>query len=350
MQADERLEDGPDPREDATVNAADAEGSDFDAPVEVARATRWIPSPILDLPPLEPVFGLRTPHRVCLQAMPSSRDALRGLLQNRPFEICVEVESSTPPLGHVPLHTIHDVCLTPDLPLDWNHYYWIADGLQEDLHAAPEDPGSALARGRWRLATVETHLRALRRGMTSESWMLQEIWSRKEKELPVLADSADPQQTLQQYVRGLTGHLVAHAGSPAFADWMADLLREAERQPLLGLPALSAADHELLGTYVQHRLLGNIALASPSGMIAGWHLLVSATVLGVWYAGLLVQSGYEADTSDALVASLWMLDQGFWCDEGLVFDVLHNLNTSEYTSLDLALALATAMSAAHARA
>jgi hypothetical protein len=350
MHTDERLEGGPDPGPEPLPVVEDPGLQDLDAPVEVVRVTRWIPSPILDLPPLEPIFGLRTPHRVSLQAMPSSRDALRGLLQNRPFEICIEAESEAAPLRHVSLHTVHEVCLTPDLPLDWNHYYWIADGLQEDLCAAPEDPGSALARGRWRLATVETHLRALRRGTTAESWMLEEVWSRNENALPVPANASDAHQTLQQYVRGLTGHLVAHTGSPAFGDWMADLLREAERQPLLGLPALSAADHELLGTYVQHRLLGNIGLASPSGMIAGWHLLVSATVLGVWYAGLLVHSGYEADPSEALVASLWMLDQGFWCDEGLVFDVLHNLNTSEYTSLDLALALATAMSAAEARA
>ena len=352
MQADERRETGgnPEPRPGAPPPEDPDCGADPDTSPAVARVTRWVPSAILDLSPLEPIFALRTPHRVCLQAMPSSRDALHGMLQNRPFEICVEVENEAAPLLHVPVHDVHEVRLTPDLPLEWSHYYWIVDGLQEDLLAAPEDSGAALARGRRRLAVVETCMRALRRGATCETWMLQEAWSQKENEQLEPRPSTDPQQTLHQYVRGLAGHLVAQTGSRAFADWMADLGHEAERQPLLGLPALSAADHALLGTYLQHRLLGNAAFATSSGMIAGWHLLLSTTVLGVWLAGLLVQAGYETETSTALVASLWTLDQGFWCDEPLLLDVLRNLNTSEYTSLELALALTATMRAAPARA
>ncbi|MFQ5601292.1 MAG: hypothetical protein ACE5G2_12175 [Candidatus Krumholzibacteriia bacterium] len=317
---------------------------------EERHLTRWLPSALLDLPPLEPVFALRTPHRVCLQSMPSSRHVLRTLLQRWPFEITVELDTEEAPLRHVPIHDVHEARLTPDRPLEWNHYYWIIDGLQEDLHAWSEDPAAALARGRRRLDAVELTLRELRRGARCDLSVLQEVWAEKQKAQPEqLGYPSEPMQTLQQYVRGLTGHLIEHASSRAFADWARDLLEEAERRPGLGLPQLSADDRRVLGLYLQHRLLGCACLTAPSGMIAGWHVLISSAVLAMWYAGLLVQCGHETDPDEALFASLWMLDQGFWCDESLVHDVLHNLNASEYTSVDLATALTTAMRGAHSR-
>src|SRR5574341_939595 len=97
----------------------------LDAAAPERLATRWIPSSLLDLPPLEPVFALRTPHRVYLQAMPSSREALHQLLQASPFEICVEIDGDEAPLRHVPVQNVHDVRLAMDLPLSWDHFYWL---------------------------------------------------------------------------------------------------------------------------------------------------------------------------------------------------------------------------------
>jgi hypothetical protein len=130
---------------------------------------------------------------------------------------------------------------------------------------------------------------------------------------------------------------------------MADLLREAERRPALGLPTLSDNEQQLLGMYLQHRLLGNARLTSPAGIVAGWHLIISSALLGAWFAGLLVETGYETELDEALVASLWMLDQGFWCDDELVHDVLRALNASEYTSPDIGLALTACMRVSSAR-
>src|SRR5262249_55879302 len=56
-------------------------------PVEERVLVRWVPSALLDLAPSEPVAGIRTPHRVLLQALPASRDALAALLRAQPFEL-----------------------------------------------------------------------------------------------------------------------------------------------------------------------------------------------------------------------------------------------------------------------
>ncbi len=316
---------------------------------QTPHVARWVPSVLLDLPPLEPVYALRTPHRICLQAMPSSRELLYRVLRNSPFVITIELDDDNPPMRHVPVHEAHEARLTPDLPLEWDHYYWIVDGLQADLDSAERDPGGALSRGRRRLAICEATFRSLRRRSPCEPWLLEEAWSEKQNEPLLGVSSLDPQQTAQQYMRGLTGHLIARTGSRAFADWMADLLREAERRPSLGLPLLRETENQLLGMYLQHRLFGSAPLTSPAGIVAGWHLILSSALLGMWFAGLLVETGYESKLDDALVASLWMLDQGFWCDEELVHDVLRSLNASEYTSPDIGLALTAYMSASHTR-
>ena len=168
--------------------------------------------------------------------------------------------------------------------------------------------------------------------------------------LVLLALGGMPAQALQQYVRGLTGHLVEHAASRAFVDLARELLLHAEKRPDRGLPPIGAADARLLSLYAQHRLFGGAWLTAPAGMVAGWRLLLSVHVLAVWYAGLLLHSKREPRLRDALLTSLWMLDQGLWRDEALVHDVLRNLNASEYTSPALAAALTTALRGAHVRA
>ena len=47
---------------------------------------------------------------------------------------------------------------------------------------------------------------------------------------------------------------------------------------------------------------------------------------------------------EALVASLWMLDQGFWCDEALVHETLRTLSEEKPNAIDLTLSLAAALS------
>lgn len=314
-------------------------------PLDAQALTRWYPSTILDLPPLEPVFATRTPHRISYQAMPSSRHVLRTLLSGPSFELTVELDRDDAQLLHVPMHEVHEARLTPLQPLDWLQYYWLIDGLQDDLAAA--EASSGLARGRRRLAVVEQCFRELPRGATCELARIVAAWADKgdsEAVQPPRLRHADPIQTFQQYVHGLTGHLVAHATSRAFSDWAADLLREAEKTPLhLALPQLGEAEGRLVRLYLQHRLNGSSWLVTPAGMIAGWHLMLSVYVLAVWFAGLLLRSGYEKKLEEALFGSLWMLDQGFWRDEPLVHDVLRNLNASEYTTPELAVALTTAM-------
>jgi hypothetical protein len=168
--------------------------------------------------------------------------------------------------------------------------------------------------------------------------------------VPNVEKHGEPAQALQQYVRGLTGHLVAHAASRLFADQARELLQFAERRGELGLPPLSTVETNLLSTYAQHRLFGAAWLTAPAGMIAGWHLLLSVHVLAVWYAGLLLHSRRATSLHEGLLTSLWLLDQGLWRDETLVHDVLRNLNASEYTSPELAAALTTALRGAHVRA
>lgn len=323
MQADERLE---------------------DLPAE-PRPTRWIPSSLLDLPPLEPVFALRTPHRIYLQAMPSSREALRALLQVQPFEISVEIDDESAPLRHVPVQDVHEVRLEADIALPWDHYYWIADGLQEDLTHAIDNPGRALAAGRRRLAVVEEVLGSSRRRNTSDLALLVQAWAERKEPFDLgIADEDVP--TAPQYVQDLVGHMVSRTNSRAFGDWMADLAQGTKVQ---SIPSLSVPEQQILGTYLQHRTLGNVALASPAGMVAGWQLVMSTALLGTWFAGLLVHSGYEHEMDEALVASLWMLDQGFWCDESLVHEVLRYVQTRGLTSPALAQALTTSLAGAASR-
>ena len=49
------------------------------------------------------------------------------------------------------------------------------------------------------------------------------------------------------------------------------------------------------------------------------------------------------------LASLWMLDQGFWCDESLVHEVLRYVQTRGLTTPALAQALTTALAGAPSR-
>ena len=315
------------------------------------RLARWLPSALMDLPPSEPVAALRTPHRVCLQALPTTREALAVLLRRAPFEITIELETEEAPLRHVPVCEVHEARLAPDLPLDWAQYYWLADGLQEDLFESSQDPAAALARGRARLALAEETLRTARRGVVCDPLRLQAAWSTHTNGSgPDVEKHGEPAQALQQYARGLTGHLIEHAASSSFADRSRELLQYAERRPDLGLPPVSPTEARMLSLYAQHRLFGAPWLTAPAGMIAGWHLLLSAHVLAVWYAGLLVASKGETNLREALLTSLWMLDQGLWRDETLVHDVLRNMNASQYTSPELAAALVTALRGAHVQA
>src|SRR6185436_9997547 len=116
---------------------------------------RWLPSVLLDLAPNEAVFALRTRHGVMLQALQVSREALAALLARPTFELTLELETPDAPLCHAPLHEVHEARLTPDLPLAWLQYYWLADELQDDLAQSALDPAAAFLRGRMRLAAVE---------------------------------------------------------------------------------------------------------------------------------------------------------------------------------------------------
>lgn len=312
--------------------------------------TRWTPNALLDLPPGEPVTGLRTPHRVSLLALPSSRESLAAMLRRRPFEVSIELETPTAPLQHVPLQDVHEARLTADLPLDWSSYYWIADGLLEDLQDAPHDPAAGLSRGRERLAMAEDLMRSVR-GRNFGPERLDVAWAKPLAHTsPDVEKHGEPSQALQQYARGLTSHLVDNATSKPFVEFAREVLGEAERRPHLPLPSLTGTQLQMLSLYAQHRLFGGPWLVAPAGMIAGWHLLLSAHVLAVWFAGLLVHSKREKSVSEALLTSLWFLDQGLWRDEPLVHDVLRHLNAGEYTSAELAAALTTALRGTTAKA
>jgi hypothetical protein len=314
-----------------------------------AKGTRWIPSSLLDLPPLEPVFALRTPHRVFLQAMPSSREALRSLLQCQPFEICVEIDDASAPLQHVPVQDVHEVCLVPHLPLPWEHYYWLADGLQNDL-LSHDDPGAGLFMGRRRLLVAAETLGGTRRGALQELALLRSAWQAEKDHSLTWNGDGDLETTAVVYAQKLTQTLVERTSSRAFADWMADLRRQGMGVQPQRLPSLSTTERALLGTYLQHRALGNVALSSPAGMITGWQLLVGTVLLALCFADILVRAGYEALFDEALVASLWMLDQGFWCDEALVHETLRALSEEKPNAVDLTLSLAAALSKIPSRA
>lgn len=325
------------------------DGSEFDDIPDVTL-TRWTPNALLDLPPGEPVSGLRTPHRVSLLALPSTRQNLAAMLRRRPFEVSVELETPAAPLQHVPIQDVHEARLAPDLPLDWSSYYWIADGLLEDLQESAHDPAAALSRGRMRLAVAESLMRSSRgRDLGPDS--LEAAWAKpQEFAAPDVEKHGEPNQALQQYARGLTGHLVQHAASKTFVDFADQILRDCDRLPHAPLPPLAASELQMLSLYAQHRLFGGPWLVAPAGMIAGWHLLLSAHVLAVWFAAALVHTRRAASASEALLDCLWFLDQGLWRDEPLVHDVLRHLNAGEYTSAELAAALTTALRGAAARA
>jgi hypothetical protein len=312
---------------------------------------RWLPSVLLDLAPSEPVVALRTPHRVSLQALPTSSQALAALLGRSSFELTLELETDSAPLRHAPVHEVHEARLTPDLPLAWVQYYWLTDELLGDLAGLAIDPAAALMRGRMRLAVVENALRTARGLADCDLDRLVALGA----ELPAapapdVERHGEPTQALQQYVRGLSGHLIEHAASRDFAAQASELAQFAERRPDLGLPNLGAGEIRMLSMYLQHRLLGGAWLTAPAGMIAGWHLLLSSYVLAVWWAGLRMASKKETRLRDAVLRSLGMLDQGLWRDEPLLHDVLRHLNASEYASAELASALTAALRGAHARA
>jgi len=315
--------------------------------MEQRHLTRWLPDTLLDLPPLEPVTALRTPHRITFQSMPSSRDVLRTLLQGDHFSVAVENDDDQTTLQHVPVQDVAETRLTPSRPLDWPTYYWIIDGLMDDLEECAH-PAAGMAQGRKRLAIAEEVFRNLRRGDTCHADDLEKAWNtQRDHALVVTGQERDAMFTLQQYLTGLTAHLAQHATSRAFADWASDLLQESEKTPTqVHLPMLHTNDSQLVRRWLQHRLLGSPCLISPSGIVAGWHFLLSCYVLSVWFSGLLLRAGYETDIEEALFGALWMLDQGLLNDEALVQNVLQNLDASDYTSPDLAAALTRAMLAA----
>ena len=324
---------------------------DPQAPTPAERiAVRWVPSALLDLAPHEPSAAIRTPHRVMVHALPATLDAFAALLNTRCFDLVLELEDDHAPLRHVPVHDVHEARLTPDLPLSWAQYYWLVDGLQDDLAQATHDPAAGFVRGRLRLAVVEDLLRQARRASEIDCDVLVAAWQvPPPAPAPDVERHGEPPQALQQYVRGLTGHLIEHAASRTFVEQATALLQQAEGDPRAHLPALGNADLHLLSAYAQHRLFGSPWLTAPAGMIAGWHLLFSTHVLAIWYAGLAMHGKRGLRGRDAVLASLWLLDQGLWRDEPLVHDVLRNLNASEYTSLELAVALASALAASPVR-
>src|SRR6186997_3455815 len=151
-----------------------------------------------------------------------------------------------------------------------------------------------------RLAAVEDYLRTARR--RCDLTQLEALGAKlPAAPSPDVERHGEPAQALQQYVRGLTGHLIEHAASRAFVDQASELLQFAERRTDLGLPSLGAAEVRLLSSYAQHRLVGGPWMTAPAGMIAGWHLLLSAHVLAVWWAGLLVHAKREAKLRDGLL-------------------------------------------------
>jgi hypothetical protein len=318
---------------------------DADQPtVEEPGRVRWVPSVLLDLSPAEPVTALRTPHRIMLQGLPATREGLAALLGRTPFELSLDLESDTAPLRHVPIVEVHEARLTPELPLDWGVYYWLADGLLDDLADQPADPAAGFVRGRLRLAVAEQHRREALRSEPIDLADLDAAWETP-RPLPVPDTErwGEPSQALMQYVRGLTGHLAEHASSRPFVDAVRALVDQDEQRAEPALPNLGAADIRTLWLYAQHRLFGSPHLAAPAGMIAGWHLLFSAHVVAVWWAGILAGNRRGALLAEALQRSLFLLDQGLWRDEPLVHDLLRHLNASEYTSLGLAASLAAAL-------
>jgi hypothetical protein len=327
------------------------DGARSDVPSsEQPPVVRWLPSVLLDLPPGEPLVALRTPHRVTLQALPATREGLEALLSRPSFELVLELEGDDAPGARAVVLDVHEARITPDLALDWPQYYWLTDGLLDDIAETPTEASKAFLRGRSRLAMTEQLLRDACWEDGCDLFDLDAAWQLpRPLPNPDTERYGEPQQALQQYLRGLVGHLVDHASEPGFADEAQALLSLAEKRPDLPLPQLGVGDTRLLALYTQHRALGAACLTSPAGMIAGWHLLFSVQAVAVWWMGLLLRSKRKTRSRDALLHSLWLLDQGLWRDEPLVHDVLRHLNASEYTSFGLAVTLASALRGVHAR-
>jgi len=307
--------------------------------------TRWVPSAILDLPPGEHVIALRTPHRVLLQALPSSRDALLGLLAPKTFEIHVELEDDEAPLRQAPATDVHGAFLTADLPLEWPLFYWLVDGLQEDLESP--DPVAGFKRGRARLAMAETMLRRARRGRPADVDTIAASWdAATEDAAPADADAPpDP----SAFVRHLAAHVVDHARAGVFVDTVKPWLQAADRHADLGLPALGARETRILTAYAQHRLFGAAWLAAPAGLVAGWQMFVAAHIMAVWFAGLAMRS-QRGKLADALTSALWLLDQGLWRDEALVHTVVRSIIKADTATPEFTAALTASLSRALARA
>jgi len=321
-----------------------------DAAGPARTVVRWIPSVLLDLPPGDSARGLVTPHRVSLQALPQTRPELLALLTRPAFELALEIEDESVPLAGAPLHEVHEARLAPDLPLRWSEYYWLSDGLLEDIAENAAAPATAFLRGRLRLALVEDMVRTAG-DEACDLDRMDAVWRLPHPiPAPDIESYGEPTQALHQYVRGFAGHLAEHAGLQTFAEQVRTLLAVAEKRRETAFPSLGAADQRLLAMYAQHRLFGNPCLIAPAGMIAGWHLLFSAQLVALWWTGLLLRSKRETRTRDALLHSLWLLDQGLWRDDALVHDVLRHLNASEYTSVGLAVTLAHAFQGSGARA
>lgn len=349
-----------------------------------SNMTRWIPSAILDLPPGEWVTALRTPHRVLLQALPSSRETLLGLLAPKTFEIHVELEDDDAPLRQAPANDAHGAFLTPDLPLEWPLFYWLVDGLQEDLESP--DPSSGFQRGRARLAMAETMLRRARRGRPADVETITGLWDAAvaagtagiatapvATASPVTtpadasavthsntntntgtvtsADSGangDAPPDPGAFVSNFATQLLENSHTPAFVDAVRPWLQSAERNTDLALPALAARETRILSAYAQHRLFGAGWLAAPAGLIAGWQLFVATHVMAVWFAGLAART-QRGKSTDALATALSLLDQGLWRDDALVYQLVRGVVKANATSPEFTLALTGLLSRALVR-
>ena len=320
-----------------------------DEPIETAAVcttTRWVPSAILDLPPGEHVIALRTPHRVMLQALPS-RTALLQLLAPKTFEIQIDLEDDAAPLRHVPATDTQGAFLAADLPIEWTLFYWLVDGLQEDLDCA--DPLVGFARGRARLELAETMLRRARPNRPADVDSIAAAWEAAVTELPQSAAENEMRRDPNKFVRDLAGFVVEHAGSTTFIEAVRPWLESSQRHTDLALPALGGRETRFLKVYAQNRLFGATWLAAPAGLVAGWQLFVAAHVMAVWFAGRVLQSR-RGKVADALTTSFWLLDEGLWRDDSLVHAAVRQFGSRETESPGFTHALAGLLRTSLARA
>lgn len=316
------------------------------ATAAVCTKTRWVPSAILDLPPGEHVIALRTPHRVMLQALPS-RQALLQLLAPKTFEIQIDLEDDDAPLQQAPATDTEGAFLAADLPIEWSLFYWLVDGLQEDLESA--DPLIGFTRGRARLGLAETMLRRVRRNRPADVDSIAAAWEKAVAEpTPAAAEDEVPPDP-GNFVRGLAAFVVEQAGTTAFVDAVRPWLESSQRHADLALPVLGGRETRLLSAYAQHRLFGAAWLAAPAGLVAGWQLFVAAHVMAVWFAGRALQSP-RTKITDALATSFWLLDQGLWRNESLVHAAARRFVSPETASPRFTTALAGTLRTSLARA